>query len=255
MIKKLIVILALGLSVAFPQNNDDDDYEPVYRAPAFDAQFGGGGGYYGGVFFTDLSKINSTFAGFGTPDLTSGFYSSGGGGFVYIGAIKNLRVGGLGMSARTSSRGSSNGFDKEISYSNSFGGVTVEYSFPFIRDWALSIGGIIGIGGQTIEVSRHFGAMDWDKDVAALHDDVGGAFLSYSRKYSNTYMTLAPTLNADFLLHPFISFRVGVGYAFNMFGDTWKADNNVTLNNFPARDINGNTFFLQFGVLAGLFFY
>jgi hypothetical protein len=75
--------------------------------------------------------------------------------------------------------------------------------------------------------------MDWDKDVAALHDDVGGAFLSYSRKYSNTYMTLAPTLNADFLLHPFISFRVGVGYAFNMFGDTWKADNNVTLNNFP----------------------
>jgi len=68
-------------------------------------------------------------------------------------------------------------------------------------------------------------------------------------------MVIAPTLNADFLLHPLISVRVGAGYSFTMFGDNWKADNGVAVTNFPASDLKGNGFFLQFGVMAGLFFY
>lgn len=255
MIKRLMLILMMGLSVVFAQNEDEDDYEPVERAPAFDAPFGGGGGYFGGVMFSDLAKLNTALAGFGTPDLASASYFSGGGGFVYIGVIKHLRIGGLGITSGTSAKGSVNGFDKETRYSNSFAGVTVEYSLPFIRNWALSIGGIVGVGGQTIEIYRHKGSVDWTGDLTGFKDDVTGSTLSYGRKYTNTYMTLAPTLNADFMLHPLISLRVGAGYSFNLFGDNWKADNNVSVNNFPANDVKGNAFFLQVGLMAGLFFY
>ncbi len=245
----------ISLGVVFAQNKDEDDYEPIERAPAFDAPFGGGGGYLGGLMLSDLAKLNSALAGFGTPDLSSASYFSGGGGFVYIGVIKHLRIGGLGITSGTSAKGTVNGFEKETRYSNSFAGLTVEYSLPFIRNWALSIGGIIGAGGQTIEVYRHKGSVDWNGDLTGFKDDVTGSTLNYGRTYTNTYMTVAPTLNADFMLHPLISLRLGAGYSFNFFGDNWKADNGVSLANFPANDVKGNAFFFQVGLMAGLFFY
>lgn len=255
MLKKLLLLLFISLSVVWAQNTDDDDYEPIERAPAFDAPFGGGGGYFGGIMFTDLAKLNSSLAGFGTPDLSQSSYFSGGGGFVYIGVVKHLRLGGIGITSGTTSKGTVNGFEKETRYSNSFAGITLEYSLPFIRNWALSIGGIVGIGGQEIDIYRHKGSVDWNGDLNTFKDDLLGTTQSLGRKYTNSYMVLAPTLNADILLHPLISLRVGAGYSFSLFGETWKADNGVAVNNFPANDLKGNSFFLQVGLLAGLFFY
>ncbi len=254
MLKKLLLLLFIPLCVVMAQP-EDDDYEPIERAPAFDAPFGGGGGYMGGVAFMDFAAINKALAGFGTPDIAQAFYTSSGGGFIYIGFIKHLRLGGIGFTSGTSSKGTVNGFNKETRYSNSFAGLTVEYSLPFIRDWALSVGGIIGVGGQELELYKHNGSVDWNGDLTTMKDDLLGSTRSYGRKYSNTYMVLAPTLNADFLLHPLISVRVGAGYSFTMFGDNWKADNGVAVTNFPASDLKGNGFFLQLGIMAGLFFY
>jgi hypothetical protein len=252
-LKKLFILFFISLSVVMAQT-EDDNYQPVERKPTFDSPFGAGGGYFGGVVMNDLSKLNSSLMGFGTQDLSQTSYLSGGGGFAYVMFIKYLRVGGVGLSSGTTSKATVNGFDKEARYSNAFGGLTIEYSLPFIRNWALSIGGIIGVGGQDLELYKQKGSVDWTGDLGDFKND-NATISSFGRKYSNTYMLLAPTINADILLHPMVSLRIGAGYSFTLFGDTWKAGNGATVNNFPANDVKGNAFFFQVGILAGVFFY
>ena len=52
----------------------------------FDAPFGGGGGYLAGWYIPNVDPVNMQLKTFGVPDLsTGGMYTSGGGGFIYIG--------------------------------------------------------------------------------------------------------------------------------------------------------------------------
>jgi hypothetical protein len=148
-LKKLLLLLFIPLFVVMAQP-EDDDYEPIERAPAFDAPFGGGGGYLGGVAFMDFAAINKALAGFGTPEMSQAFYTSSGGGFIYIGFVKHLRLGGIGFTSGTTSKGTVNGFNKETRYSNSFAGLTVEYSLPFIRDWALSVAELLALADKIL---------------------------------------------------------------------------------------------------------
>src|SRR4030065_2649640 len=69
----------------------------------FDAPFGGGGGYTPGCIFVNLDEYNKQLVSFGSGQLSkSGFYTSGGAGFVYIGFVPNLRIGGMGFGGSTS---------------------------------------------------------------------------------------------------------------------------------------------------------
>jgi hypothetical protein len=57
----------------------------------FDTPFGGGGGYTPGWYFPNLDIINQELNALGIPNLSeSGFYSSGGAGFIYIGFVDYL---------------------------------------------------------------------------------------------------------------------------------------------------------------------
>lgn len=217
-----------------------------------DQPFGGGGGYLAGWMIPDLKPLNAELAGFGTPSLSeSGFYSSGGGGFLYIGFIPHLRVGGVGFTGSTSGTGLVNGYEKEVKYSNSLGGLTVEYSLPFIRRFAVSIGFIAGFGSAQIETYRYRGSQDWNTVISDLGNP-NASVDSYGRTMTNNYFLLAPTLNIDYPFHPLVSLRVGAGYSFT-FGKEWKLDNGQILNNVP-ESISGKSFFIQVGIMGGLFF-
>lgn len=64
----------------------------------FDAPFGGGGGYSPGWYFPNLDQVNLQMKTFGVPAFSNGgFYTSGGSGFIYLGFIPHLRVGGMGL--------------------------------------------------------------------------------------------------------------------------------------------------------------
>ncbi len=119
----------------------------------FDAPFGGGGGYTPGWIFVNLDDLNKQLISFGSGQLSkSGFYTSGGAGFIYIGFIPNLRIGGLGFGGSTSESALSNGYEREVVYNISGGGLTVEYTLPFIKNVAVSVGTIIGGGSIQIEL-------------------------------------------------------------------------------------------------------
>jgi hypothetical protein len=243
--KPVILFLFLFLITAISLNGQDRKY--------FDTPFGGGGGYTPGWFFPNLDALNTELINVNIPKLSeSGFYSSGGGGFIYIGFVDYLRVGGMGFGGSTSetSARDANGFTIEIRYGLSGGGLTVEYSLPFIRNIAVSPGFILGTGSLRIDVFNNNEDFTWNE---IWNETQNGSTQKINHSLRNSFYFFSPTLNVDIPLYRFLSFRIGAGYQLT-FGGEWKIDNNQEIKNVPS-DLNGNAFFLQSGIFIGFFSY
>ena len=75
----------------------------------FDAPFGGGAGFIPGWYIPKLNPLNKELKAMGAPELsTSGVFTTGGGGFIYLGIIPNVRIGGLGFGGSKSEDGKIN---------------------------------------------------------------------------------------------------------------------------------------------------
>jgi hypothetical protein len=219
----------------------------------FDAPFGGGGGFIPGWYIPNLDPLNEELKALGAPELsTSGLFTTGGGGFIYLGIIQNVRFGGLGFGGSKSEEGKINLqgsiYDFETIYSISGGGLTVEYTLPFVKNVGVSIGALIGCGSVTIETFRNRGSFSWD---GLWNEDPSTE--NVSRTLKNSYWILSPTLNVDIPFYRFLSFRLGAGYQFAL-GDDWKVENDKSLSGVPS-DLNGSSFFIQSGIFIGFFSY
>src|SRR5664280_1477149 len=94
MMKKSLLILSLFiLSVeGFSQ-----------RQQFFDSPFGGGGGFTPGWEFANVNSLNNKLSLINMPRVSSkGVFTTGGGGFIYIGFVSGLRIGGMGYGGSTS---------------------------------------------------------------------------------------------------------------------------------------------------------
>ncbi len=212
----------------------------------FDAPFGGGGGFVGGWSMPNIDPINLKLKEIGIPELsTSGIFTTGGAGFIYIGFVKNLRVGGMGYGGTISSSSTINGINNEAIYSLGGGGLTVEYTLPFIKDIGVSLGAILGAGSMSLELYRNDGNFSWE----GILDEPS----NISRKIENNFWTFTPTLNADFPVYRFVALRLGVGYQLTFAGD-WEAENEQSISGIPS-DLSADGFFIQAGIFAGFFSY
>jgi hypothetical protein len=216
----------------------------------FDAPFGGGIGYIPAWYIPNVKPVND-FLPSGMPELSSsGFYSSGIGGFIYIGFVKNLRIGGMGFGGSLNSTQKINTVNREIIYSLGGGGVTLEYTLPFIKDFGVSIGTVIGVGNMEIHLYSNSGSFDWE-GIWENFSDPNVSSENYNRKLSNSFWMFTPTLNLDYPIYRFVTLRLGIGYQIT-FANDWTADNNQPLTNVPS-DLSGNTFFIQSGIFIGFF--
>jgi len=212
----------------------------------FDAPFGGGGGFIGGWSMPNIDPINLKLKEIGIPELsTSGIFTTGGAGFIYIGFVKNLRVGGMGYGGTISSSSTINGINNEAIYSLGGGGLTVEYTLPFIKEIGVSLGAILGAGSMSLELYRNDGTFSWE----GILDEPS----NISRKIENNFWTFTPTLNADFPVYRFVALRLGVGYQLTFAGD-WEAENGQSISGIPS-DLSADGFFIQAGIFAGFFSY
>ncbi len=210
----------------------------------FDAPFGGGGGFVAGWHIPNVDPLNLKLKEIGIPEFsTSGMFTTGGEGFIYIGFVKNLRVGGMGFSGSISSSAKINNENLEAVYSIGGGGVTVEYTLPFVKNMGLSVGAIIGAGSLTMEFYRNDGSFSWD--------EILGKQSNVSRKLESNYWMFSPTINAEFPVYRFVALRVGVGYQLTFAGD-WEAENGQSINGVPS-DLKADGFFIQVGLFAGFF--
>lgn len=207
------------------------------------AKFGAAGGFTPIVLYPDFSQLNSHISGIGFPELTSkAVYAPGGSGYFYIMSLKNFRIGGMGFGGSTEDSKKVNNFNFESNYKISGGGLTLEYTLPFIKKVGVSLGLILGVGSMEINLYKNNGGVDWN---ALVNDDN-----KHLKMYTNYYI-LIPTLNIDIPVNRFLALRAGAGYQ-TSFSYDWKIHNDQNLSNVPDS-LNGDAFFVQIGVLAGFF--
>ena len=236
------------------------------EARYYDAPFGGGGGFTPGWIFPKFDELNKELKQFGVPEFNnSGFFTSGGGGFIYLGFIKNLRVGGMGFSGSKSVSGIGStlilidklynqntqleNLNKEVDYSIGGGGLTIEYTLPLVRTFGISVGTIIGGGSTQIDIYKNSGSFSWDNVWTDILSPVSST--NTHRTIKNSFWFFTPTLNIDIPFLRFMIFRIGGGYQVT-FANSWKIDNDNDLSNVPSG-LNGNSFYIQTGILVGFF--
>jgi hypothetical protein len=217
----------------------------------FDAPFGGGIGYVPAWYIPNVSPINNQLIDIGMPELsTSGFYSSGIAGFIYIGFVKNLRIGGMGYGGSLSTSQNINGENREVVYSLGGGGVTIEYTLPFIKNLGVSVGASIGTGSLKLDMYRNSGEFTWEGIwIEFRNGNVSSG--NFNRKLKNSFWMFTPTINLDYPLYRFVTIRLGVGYQLT-FAHEWTADNDQPVSNIPS-DFSSNSFFIQSGIFVGFF--
>jgi hypothetical protein len=214
----------------------------------FDSPFGGGGGFTPGWTFVNVSSLNNELSSINMPQVAkNGIFTTGGGGFIYIGFVPGLRVGGMGYGGSTTN--SSNittvnrqTYNTETLYSIGGGGMTIEYTLPFIKSFGVSPGLIIGGGNITVELYQNTINNGWDGI---------GSSLGLHNTLKNNFWLIAPTVNVEIPFYRFLCFRIGAGYNFTL-GEKWTYNNDQSLNGVPS-DFNGKNFFIQTGIFIGFF--
>lgn len=235
--KKILIILFLGLIIKPESIAQTTKY--------FDAPFGGGGGFTPAWYFTNVDPLNVKLKELGIPELSkNGVFTTGGGGYIYIGFVKNLRVGGMGFSGSTSKKVSTESNLSEASYSFGGGGLTLEYTLPLIKDIGLSVGAILGGGSITIEHFKNSDNFSWDNFGNGNNNNS-------MERLTNNFWIISPTLNIDIPIYRFTAIRIGTGYQLSL-GNEWKANNDQIITSVPD-DLNGNSFFIQAGLFIGFF--
>lgn len=247
----LIIILICSAASVLPQES----------ASFYDAPLGGGIGYTAGWVIPNVDGINMRMHNFGVPDIPkSGFFISGGAGFIYLGILNNFRVGGFGFGGSKSTSASFSdailfhtSLDNAVQqrkavYSLSGGGLSFEYTLPFVKDIAVSVGALIGRGSLDVQLYKNYGSIDWSTFWQNAQSSFPNAS---STSLTDTYWIFSPTVNVEIPAYHMLCFRIGAGYHFT-FGSKWTYDNSQDILNAPS-DINGNSFFVQTGIFIGLF--
>jgi len=216
------------------------------------SKFGLAGGLTTSWIFPNFNEINKQLPSFGINEkFDGGILTWGGSGYVYIMLVDDLRIGGMGFGGTKSVISNSNGFNREVKYGLSAGAFTVEYTLPFVKRVAISLGGMIGGGKITIEQFQNKNDFAWQETWNEFNNLNGTD--NISRKMENNYFTISPTINIDVPLTRFFALRVGSGYQFTL-NESWTIENAKTLKNVPSS-VNGNAFFIQTGIYLGFFAY
>ncbi len=239
--KLLIISIFISFVNLYPQRADEVGWV---------SKFGLAGGFATGYMFVNLDPVKDIALelGLDAPPST-GIVTFGGGGYVYLMLVDNLRIGGYGYAGSFSRSGKSGGLDKEIQYDLGGGYVTIEYTIPSIKDLALSFGAMIGGGRLDVDLYQNKGSVTWEDLIDDLKNNLSSE--NISRSLSNSYFSIAPTVTLDIPLNRFMAFRLGAGYQFT-FGGSWEVDNSLKISGV-SDELTADAFFFQTGIYLGFF--
>jgi len=213
-------------------------------------KMGGAGGFLPLWFRPSVKDVNSDLASFGMPDFGSrGIFLYGGGGYVYINIIKNMRIGGMGAGGSLQMVSTANGVRREAMLSTGFGGATVEIAFPIQRKVDVALGVILGGGGLGLRLSRQIDeTKDWTKALSELRD---GTSADVVKEFNAGFFTLQPTAYVEIHLANWLGLRLGGGYNVSFMG-SWSSNEFDATGVPPSFKATGLS--LQGGLFVGSFF-
>jgi hypothetical protein len=246
--------------------NDEELYtEEDKSSPAF---FSVGGGFMAGYFHPDFTTFNKNFvqpffAGSSpkVADYREQVWMFGGGGFVTIPWIKNVRVGGMGFSGTSSDCGCADVQDKAdtntslnryLTYSVGYGALTIDYVLPFRMGHFHIVPGVaLGYGGVDIYARQAQNRASFDVTEFTTEFDDANPYRTHT--YTSHFFLYEPQIQFEYSPVGYMMFRLSAGYQGTSMGD-WTVDKGLSLGNTTLFDgVNGNGLVASLGVFVGLF--
>ena len=216
------------------------------------SKFGVAAGVNASWVFPNFDEINTQLPSFGISEtFDAPILTWGGGGYIYLMIVDNVRVGGMGFGGSQSLSAVVDGFNREAKFSIGGGAFSVEYTLPFVKKIGVSVGAMIGGGSISLELYQNQGDFTWQNTWDEFKTKGGSE--NISRIMVDNYFAFTPTVNVDIPLTRFFAVRVGTGYQLSM-NENWTIDNEKALSNVPSS-LNGDGFFIQTGIYLGFFAY
>jgi len=255
------VFLLIWTSVSFAQPNitkDTSHYndEELYNEDlASTPQYSWiGGGLILGMHLPSLTDFNTNIAQpFIQQNLKSQALYVGGQFFLPLPWVKNLRIGGIGMSGSsyiccvpyTTTDGQPT--MRSLTYHIGYGALTLDYSFVNSDRFHILAGTEIGLGDVEVIMQQAY----------SRPFTVSGEFDQPSNNITHTnhasMVLIKPQVEFEYAPLKWMMLRLAAGYQITAMG-TWQVDDAVPFTDAGAlTKVNGNGAFFHFGVFVGFF--
>ncbi len=213
-----------------------------------------GGGIILGLHLPSLTDFNSLIAmPFIKQNLKSQAFMIGGQFFIPLPFVKNLRIGGIGMSGNSNvccvPFTASNGQPtmRSLTYHVGYGALTLDYSIFNINKFHILAGLEIGLGSVDVIMQQ---AYSGPFDVSSEFDQPSN---NIAHTNHATMLLVTPQVEFEYAPLKWLMMRLGGGYQITSMG-TWQADDAVPFTDAGALvKVNGNGPIFHFGVFLGFF--
>ncbi|MDB5035417.1 MAG: hypothetical protein JWQ98_2658 [Chlorobi bacterium] len=250
-------LLALGVASSgrlLAQGGEDYDFSNIPIGSTAHTYIAFGGGYLGMVPLMKYDALNHIASdSLGLASFQGPLILNGGGAFISIFIVPNVRMGAYGMSGskmveKTITIPSDNAaYKRTFRFSNSVTAVQLDYVFRVLGNLIVAPGAMIGGVSNTLEETQ-----------TKTQDAQFGGLLVGSQTQQNHYAKITnsslfyyPAVNVEYSFTKFVMLRAGFGYAGSASIGTWTDGADVDIQNVPA--IRSDGFAVQFGVMVGVF--
>ena len=246
----LIMVVLVFTATALSQE------EPIPPKRSQMAKVGAVGGFTSTFLFMDMGPINDFLSGarMGRPLSSGAVFMDGGVGAVYIMVVKNLRVGGAGMSGSTTASvlDPGTGIRRDATVKAGYGAISFEYIVPLMQHLDL-IGGVqLGTGGIDIIVRKSDGsAVTWLGEQHTLGNDSNTGIGAVTRTYTGKFYIWVPSVSLEYSFLGWAGLRAGASYI-GMSSPSWQLDANYDVLNVPSS-VSGKGLSINLALLVGTF--
>ncbi len=211
------------------------------------------GGVTAGWHFNPVKNLNSELKNAGFPEFSeSGFFTTGGGGFIDLPMKSNfLRIGGFGNGFTSKlTKQVNDTLTKDANYSLGQGGIGVEFIMPLSSIIDISFGSKFSTGTLKLELYKYGNDLgNYSNSFNEFQSN--GSTNNIARTYKSRFYTVQPQVGIGIMLRKFMYLKIDCGYQIGA-QNTWKVDNDVEVSNFPSG-IEAKGLVLNVGLNFGLF--
>lgn len=261
--KQWFYILLAAVMISIPvlsqdKEEDDDRDEDNSRYSTWTrSKLGGAGGVTPMIGMFDNAELDRFLTKAGMPTFGSEpTYLIGGEGYGYIMFLRNVRMGGFGVSGQRTVNtvqpmANDKYLKKEVEYMVSYGGFLMDYVQPVANRLDIAIGASIGGGNIDLTLTRDDGSFkQWDSMWVAFGDTARTAN-AYKQSITGTFVTFTPHISIEYTILSWLQIRIGAGYPM-MFSQEWKLDDMYDVTGVPSgMKLKGYT--VNAGIMFGFF--
>ncbi|HPY04288.1 MAG TPA: PDZ domain-containing protein [Spirochaetota bacterium] len=172
-------------------------------------------GYGGGTWMPiwvelEMDDVNALVQSVGFSKIAdNGLLHTGFGGKIGVG--KGFFIGGMGASyglnKKTNARVNDENVIRRMKYDSSFGGVTLDKRFAISKNIIGSVGCLVGVADQTVEISQSNGDYNWSNYSNQINDSAN----NYA-SFNKVYIVAQPKAELLYRLTSWLGLRAEAGY-------------------------------------------